>query len=459
MKEDFEGIERELYEAIVNLASSEETSVENHKDQKLMSLFKAVDLKKHTDFFYKKSKILGSQLERSPLELLIFHAAGLDAESLKAKTDKIYPFPLEYILENLTLDPTKLSNINETLNKTIARLNTVRFGSFEEMHGEKGINTLRNIKTILEKLFLEVNKDKNLKATDTTNSSELSVAQAALAVQAPAEPILPHFNLVEEASGSNETSESSEYFDEESDDDIAEEVEDLKFPAKKFTVNMTEYNHCFCAFDPDYDSTKSVPPMEKTKKNYQKTQEFIERLKQHAEFKVVMSILKDINEYFADCLAIKTNYVIKLDPEINKERVRLHILAIRTLNNMSSFLESIESAIKDMEIVLQQYKQTSLDPTLKLDEVDHLLLSSSAIDLPFQARLGPNTVDINVKTYRANISLFANGDFKSQKTPSPVKEQAVIETLKRFIFNVRQNDFKIGFIADIELKPTIRLGN
>ncbi len=214
----------------------------------------------------------------------------------------------------------------------------------------------------------------------------------------------------------------------------------------EYDVNLTEYLLCFTAFDADYDSLKTVDAITKAKKTYQKTVEFLDHIKKYPELNIIRMQLKEINEYFAVQLAIKTKNVIKLFDDVDSKTTNRYSLAKLALNNIDGFLNSIERAINDFKIVVTQLTTKTLDTKAKLDEVDNTLLQSERIDLSFQDKLVGGYVNINARTYRPTQSLLSDGYLKSVKTTSGKEEEAIIERFNKFIFMVRENNKKIGFV-------------
>lgn len=214
----------------------------------------------------------------------------------------------------------------------------------------------------------------------------------------------------------------------------------------QYDVNLTDYLHCFTAFDADYDSLNKVNVITKAKNTYQKTEEFLESIKGYPELNHVRMKLKELNKFFAVQLAIKTKDAIKLHEKVDSKTTNRFSLAKLALNDLNGFLESIKQAMKDLKIISTQLATKTLDVKAKLDDVDTKLLQSESIATPFQDK-SISGININSKTYRPSMSLFADGYIKSVKTSSGKKEEAILERFDKFLFMVRENNHKIGFIA------------
>ena len=70
-------------------------------------------------------------------------------------------------------------------------------------------------------------------------------------------------------------------------------------------------------------------------------------------------------------------------------------------------MSSIKQFINNVDQYKKQLTLPTLDQSVKLDDVDRLLLSLSQVDLNFQDKHFGGAVNINAKTFRSNLSLFA----------------------------------------------------
>lgn len=220
MKEDFSGIEAELYQAIADLYSpgwDPESDLAVQK--KVIDLLKSINLNEHAAFFYKATKINKSdEVTATPLEHLIFAAVGYQKNTVKAFSENVRPEPLEFVLDNWKeIDPAKLASIEDTLYTALDRLAKHDFVAFKQ---ERGIRSLDKIKAGLEKLSLgliqtlmddsinvtpanfdeDSNEDDYICPSDLTDGAERDLEKAASPVRAasPARAASPVKNTTPE---------------------------------------------------------------------------------------------------------------------------------------------------------------------------------------------------------------------------------------------------------------------
>ncbi|KTC84224.1 hypothetical protein [Legionella brunensis] len=226
-------------------------------------------------------------------------------------------------------------------------------------------------------------------------------------------------------------------------------------------ANLTDYISTFAAFDPTFDALKTNP-LTKIRQIYQATKIFLASLEKQStnfpELKEIRTKIADLNDFFADMILEQTNGALKLAEDANlqvaKSRNKFgHVLAKKIIKNPDEFLESIEEFLDAAKKQINQAQQTTLDEKKKLDEVDLTLLTNSMVSLGFQDRFFGGATNINAKTERSNVSLFANRDFQDLASPTVKIEGRdellnTVAMLQKFVDITYALDNKFGFSSE-----------
>lgn len=231
-------------------------------------------------------------------------------------------------------------------------------------------------------------------------------------------------------------------------------------------ANLTHYNMCFNIFDPEYDVLNKMSSIDRAKNAYQKTNEFVLLLESKSqtflELAGIALTLREINNYFAQALMIESKGIFNIVGEAltlaeAKEKIRFHFLADDRIKNMDAFLQSISACVDDM--VKTHSQQIFLDSNAKLDDVDNQLLQSASIELPMDGKFFDGTKNINVKTERSNLSLFANGNFHNAENKVPKEERQIIKILNKFVLTVTANGNQLGVNPPVAITTTTTIAD
>lgn len=227
-------------------------------------------------------------------------------------------------------------------------------------------------------------------------------------------------------------------------------------------INLTDYISTFAAFDLAYSAVSPVNPLFKAKDCYKKTKEFVasleeEHFNQFPELKVIKITLNDFNELAANLACVQTGGILKLHQDLDLDKAQInvkisHNLAKSILKDeykYNQFVESIKNLISEINELATKPKIFQLDEKQRLDSVDIELLKNSSIKLGFHDRFFGGTVNINAKTERSNVSLFANGDFNDlANKPMEIKGQSslltAVETLQCFLDRLDVVEHRFG---------------